>query len=246
MRPGSCSALAACSCDRLRGVAAAVTIAAAAEGAGAAGIGAVSGLQPLAGLREEVLLAGAVVGSSRLDVHRFVDERSPEVLRAEIRTAWSGRPAPVHGFGRDGWLVLVQVDGAAVETVEMRANGAGTQGRRSRLARDAAGSSDTSAWLVDVLPRGSRVLERMSHLDGGRRMTTLVALTSSSAAVAWQELVAALGRKGFGSSPGTSPSFVGREGAVRFFARAGDEIAVTMSELDGQRALVMHWGRAAP
>jgi hypothetical protein len=89
------------------------------------------------------------------------------------------------------------------------------------------------------------VLDRISHDDDGRRMTTIVATTFASATEASAELVSMFQRKGFTVQPRISPSFVG-EGLAFFLARGAEDIAVTVSEHAGRRAMVVHWGRAAP
>ena len=217
-------------------------------------------LQPLPGLREEVVLSGAIVKDSRLDLNRFTDPRSPAALLEEIRALWEQRPAPVHGFSRDGWQVLVQAVGDAVEIIEVRGRGAGAEGRRSRLRRVDAEVAASAYWLQEVLPAGSRVLDRVTHLDGGRRMTTLVAVVSSPVAVVSQEVLGALARHGFARRPRGTPSMVGPAGVVQFLARESKEggrsgnkerhemgeedLALTVTEQRGQSAVVLHWSRA--
>ena len=111
-------------------------------------------LQPLPGLREEVVLSGAIVKDSRLDLNRFTDPRSPAALLEEIRAFWAQRPAPVHRFSRDGWQVLVQAVGGAVETIEIRARGAGAEAAIDVLYAPIR-TLITSPLMAPVEPRGS-------------------------------------------------------------------------------------------
>ncbi len=196
-----------------------------------------------AGLAEEVLLSGTAINGFRLDLTRFSDPRPGPVLLAEVRRIWSQRAAPIQRVEQDGWSRLVQVDGNTIETFEVRPStaGAGTQGRRSRLRKDDRVPDDD--WMQRALPAGSRVLNRIGHQDGERHMTTLVAVTSASSATASQELTLALAQVGFRGPQRGSPSFEG-EGRAMFLARGPEDLAVTVSEHAGQRAIVMHWGRA--
>jgi hypothetical protein len=189
-------------------------------GAAAARPSADDGLEPLAGLHEEVVLKGAAL------------------------EVWSQRPAPVHSLERDGWLVLVQAVGTSIETVELRASGTGTEGRRARLSRPDPDIAEASAWLEEALPDGCRVLRRVTHLDGERRMTTLVAVSSSSGASLSRRLLANLQRHGFRHGQRHAPSFAGAAGSVQFLVRGREELALAISESGDKQAIVMHWGRA--
>jgi hypothetical protein len=227
---------------------AAILLADAAGGVGAASAVDRNRLEPIAGLREEVMLRGAAVQGGHLDLNRFEDRRSPEQVIEEVRLLWAGRPAPVHQLERDGWLVLVQAVDQAIETIEIRAQGAGAQGRRSRLSRGQpvgidADAIDTSDWLEQVLPPGSRVLDRITHRDGGRRMTTVVATSSNPVDRLAQSVITALARHGFVQPERGTTSFKGAGGVAQFLVRGSEELALTISEQEGQRALVMHWGR---
>jgi hypothetical protein len=204
------------------------------------------GLAPLAGVREEVVLARTLVGGNRLQVSRFADARLPEPLLQEVRLLWSQRPAPIHRSLREGWHTLMQLDGSSLETFAVRATGTGVEGRRSRLSKGDGGEQEASDWLLSVLPAGSSVIGRIGHADGGRGMTTLVAVTAASLAKASSDMSLALRRHGFRS--GTQPSFAtaaeGLPGKTMFFERAGQDVAVSIIEHVGERAVVMHWGRA--
>src|SRR5690606_31331595 len=86
-----------------------------------------------AGLREEVVLAGALVGRNRLALNSFKDPRPPEAVLKAVEAAWSNRPAPIRRDTRAGWLTLVQAVDGAVELLEVRAAPhGGSEGRRSR------------------------------------------------------------------------------------------------------------------
>ena len=196
-----------------------------------------------AGLREEVVLPATVVQGSRLDLTRFVDPRSAELLHEEVRRTWSTRPAPIYSGERDGWLTLTQLVGSAVETFEVRQRGAGSAGRRLRLSRVGASPGEAPGWLEAMLPKGSWTIERVTHADGGRQMTTLVAVTSATATAASREVVHALARSGFKAGSSRPVAVAGR-GLVTFLSRGAEDIALTVSEHEGLRAVVMHWGRA--
>ena len=202
------------------------------------------GLEPLAGLQEEVVLQGVTLNDRRLDLNRFVDRRPPQMLRELVRSLWSQRPAPVHALERDGWLVLVQAVGTSVETMEMRAWGAGTEGRRARLSRPDPVLVGASTWLEDALPDGCRVLRRITHRDGDRRLTTLVAVSPTSAGSLSQHLLANLQRHGFRQQSRGTPSLDSPTGSLQFLTRGPEELALAISERAGERAIVMHWGRA--
>lgn len=204
-----------------------------------------SPLRGLRNLRQEVVLAGAIVNGNRLDLNRFVDARPAEVLEEAVKVIWSRRPAPIHRIERDGWLIMTQVTGAAIETVELRPAGLQTEGRWSRLRKGDGGLGQASAWLEAALPPGSRVLNRVVHEDGGRRLATLVASTVAGAADASEAVAFSLRNRGFRIASRNSPS-LSEGGRAFFFSRASEEVAVTVSEHAGQRAVVMHWGSTVP
>ena len=203
----------------------------------------VGGLEPLAGLQEEVVLEGVTLVDRRLDLNRFLDRRPPQELREVVRSLWSQRPAPVHALERGGWLVLVQAVGAAIETLELRAEGTGTEGRRARLSRPDPDLVDASAWLEDALPDGCRVLRRITHRDGDRLMTTLVAIGAGPATDLSRSLRTNLRRHGFRDEPGRTPSFGSANGSLQFLVREREELALAVSESGQEQAIVMHWGR---
>jgi hypothetical protein len=89
------------------------------------------------------------------------------------------------------------------------------------------------------------VLQRVTHRDGGRQTTTLVALTASSRSAASRDVVAALERAGFARPSRAAPGFRA-DGEAFFLQRRREEVAVTVSELDGRRAVVLHWGAPLP
>lgn len=211
-------------------------------------------LGELANLREEVVLSGAMVSGNRLDLNRFTDERSPHALLAEVEGNWSQRPSPIHRTAQDGWFRLTQLVGTAIEIFEVRtaSTRAGAEGRRTRWRRGDAGLAEAGDWLEGALPQGSQVLDRIGHQDGGRRMTTVVAVTQAATRDASRHLVSALQRSGFRTLQRGAPSldevhgFDGSKGRglALFLARGTEDIAVTISEHAQQRAIVMHWGRA--
>ena len=199
-----------------------------------------------AGLREEVVLTGALVGRNWLALNRFDDPRSPEAVLKAVEAAWADRPAPIRRDTRAGWLTLVQAVDDAVELLEVRAAPrGGSEGRRSRWQGAGPGPEPSGAWLEGILPAGSQVLQRLTHRDGGRQTTTLVALTGSSVSVAAGQVAAALERAGFARPSRAVPAFRGH-GAALFLVRRREEVAVTVSELDGRRAVVLHWGAPSP
>ncbi|NLD53921.1 MAG: hypothetical protein GX652_04575 [Burkholderiaceae bacterium] len=207
-----------------------------------------------AGLREEAVLAGALVGRSRLHVSRFLDPRPPEAVLRAVAAAWSERPAPIRRETREGWLVLVQAVEDAVEVLEVRAvPRGGSEGRRSRwqgshpgeLPKADSATATQGAWLEGVLPAGSQVLQRITHRDAGRQTTTLVALTASGLSDAARHVASALELAGFSPPSRAIPGFRG-QGEAFFLARRREEVAVTVSELEGHRAVVVHWGMPSP
>ena len=165
---------------------------------------------------------------------------------AAVEAAWSDRPAPLRRDDGAGWSRLVQAVDDAVEVLEVRAAPrGGSEGRRSRWRGAGRRAVPSGAWLEAVLPPGSQVLNRVTHRDGGRLTTTLVALTDASLSSAARELKAALGRVGFNRPTPAFPAFSGH-GEAFFLLRRREEVAVTVSEVDGRRAVVLHWGVPSP
>ena len=204
-----------------------------------------SRLPEIGNLRQEVVLDGAIVNGNRLYLSRFTDGRSAETLLEEVRGMWSHRAAPIHSMERDGWLVMTQVAGASIETIELRRAGLITEGRWSRMRRGDGGLVESTAWLEAALPPGSHVLNRVAHDDGGRRLATVVAKTTADAADASQAVAFALRRRGFRIESRKAPSLE-EAGRVLFLSRGREEVAVTVSEHGEERAVVMHWGSTVP
>jgi hypothetical protein len=224
---------------------AAPAVMAAEEGSdGAAGhvpAGAAAALRDWGDVRQEIVLESVVVGANLLDLKRFIDTRPPTMLLTDVRLAWSQRPGLIHGSERDGWRVLTQAAGGSVEMLELRGHGSGSEGRWSRLQRGGGGMTEAPLALEAALPSGSRVLSRLVHQDGGRRMATLVATTNADAGNASREIIPALQRQGFRLGSGHAPATEGG-GQVFFLARGREDLAVTISDHLDRRAVVMHWG----
>lgn len=202
--------------------------------------------QAPAGLREEVVLSNAQVGTSRLSLSRFRDPRAPQDVIDAVTSAWSARAAPIRRDDRDGWLGVVQAVGDFVEVLQVQAGrDGGSVGRRARWRGTPGGSAAAGGWLDDVLPAGSQVLQRIAHDDPGRRTATVVALTGLGPAAAVRHVTTALERLRFIRPPRGVPTFQGKGEAV-FLQRGQEEVALTVSELDGRRAVVLHWGAPSP
>jgi len=196
------------------------------------------------GLQESSLLSEAVVAGGSISLTRFTDTRSADRLAADVADAWRRAEPPVMQAQRGGWRTLTRLDGSVVETIELRPVATGSEGRRIRW-RGAAGDGDgieSAGWIASLLPAGSRTELPVTHRDGGRLMTTIVATTAASLGAIEARLRAGLRREGFREIT-PSPDVPGRTGSARVVVRGTEELAVTVSDHAGYRAVVLHWGR---
>ena len=208
---------------------------------------------------EQMIMPDTLVPGGRVSISQFTSSIPQDDLLRQFEEAWTqpDAPPPMRSQ-RDGWQVITHLDGPVIESVELRRQGPGVQGRRVRWTPDekAAGTlADDARWFGNLLPKTATALPAITHVDGGHRVSTCVATTDDSVVRLDNWIGRRLERQGYriigggpnasqtGSTKQTSKDGLGDTRAV-FYARDGEEVALTVSKQANRQFAVMHWRRA--
>lgn len=208
---------------------------------------------------EQMIMPDTLVPGGRVSISQFTSSIPQDDLLRQFEEAWTqpDAPPPMRSQ-RDGWQVITHLDGPVIESVELRRQGPGVQGRRVRWTPDekAAGTlADDARWFGNLLPKTATALPAITHVDGGHRVSTFVATTDDSVVRLDNWIGRRLERQGYriigggpnasqtGSTKQTSKDGLGDTRAV-FYARDGEEVALTVSKQANRQFAVMHWRRA--
>lgn len=208
---------------------------------------------------EQMIMPDTLVPGGRVSISQFTSSIPQDDLLRQFEEAWTqpDAPPPMRSQ-RDGWQVITHLDGPVIESVELRRQGPGVQGRRVRWTPDekAAGTlADDVRWFGNLLPKTATALPAITHVDGGHRVSTFVATTDDSVVRLDNWIGRRLERQGYriigggpnasqtGSTKQTSKDGLGDTRAV-FYARDGEEVALTVSKQANRQFAVMHWRRA--
>lgn len=208
---------------------------------------------------EQMIMPDTLVSGGRVSISQFTSSIPQDDLLRQFEEAWTqpDAPPPMRSQ-RDGWQVITHLDGPVIESVELRRQGPGVQGRRVRWTPDekAAGTlADDARWFGNLLPKTATALPAITHVDGGHRVSTFVATTDDSVVRLDNWIGRRLERQGYriigggpnasqtGSTKQTSKDGLGDTRAV-FYARDGEEVALTVSKQANRQFAVMHWRRA--
>ena len=214
---------------------------------------------------EQMIMPDTLVPGGRVSISQFTSSIPQDDLLRQFEEAWTqpDAPPPMRSQ-RDGWQVITHLDGPVIESVELRRQGPGVQGRRVRWTPDekAAGTlADDVRWFGNLLPKTATALPAITHVDGGHRVSTFVATTDDSVVRLDNWIGRRLQRQGYriigggpnasqtgsanqaGSTKQTGKDGLGDTRAV-FYARDGEEVALTVSKQANRQFAVMHWRRA--
>ena len=214
---------------------------------------------------EQMIMPDTIVPGGRVSISQFTSSMPQDDLLKQFEEAWTqpDAPPPMRSQ-RDGWQVITHLDGPVIESVELRRQGPGVQGRRVRWTPDekAAGTlADDARWFGNLLPKTATALPAITHVDGGHRVSTFVATTDDSVVRLDNWIGRRLERQGYriigggpnasqtgsanqaGSTKQTGKDGLGDTRAV-FYARDGEEVALTVSKQANRQFAVMHWRRA--
>ena len=214
---------------------------------------------------EQMIMPDTLVPGGRVSISQFTSSIPQDDLLRQFEEAWTqpDAPPPMRSH-RDGWQVITHLDGPVIESVELRRQGPGVQGRRVRWTPDekAAGTlADDVRWFGNLLPKTATALPAITHVDGGHRVSTFVATTDDSVVRLDNWIGRRLERQGYriigggpnasqtgsanqaGSTKQTGKDGLGDTRAV-FYARDGEEVALTVSKQANRQFAVMHWRRA--
>ena len=212
-----------------------------------------------------MIMPDTLVPGGRVSISQFTSSIPQDDLLRQFEEAWTqpDAPPPMRSQ-RDGWQVITHLDGPVIESVELRRQGPGVQGRRVRWTPDekAAGTlADDARWFGNLLPKTATALPAITHVDGGHRVSTFVATTDDSVVRLDNWIGRRLERQGYriiggvpnasqtgsanqaGSTKQTGKDGLGDTRAV-FYARDGEEVALTVSKQANRQFAVMHWRRA--
>ncbi|MGE0800201.1 MAG: hypothetical protein AB7G13_11985 [Lautropia sp.] len=165
---------------------------------------------PVASSAEEILLADTSIDGGLLDVIRFTDPRSVGEILDATAAAWrlEGGLPPLRSV-RGGWQSITRLTRGGVETVEVRPQADGIEGRRIRLrsdGSDAAARYPSQAALA-LLPPGAQATAPVAHRDGSRDLATVVAWSAESIGQLARQLRSRLVQAGFVAAPiGLAPA----------------------------------------
>ncbi|MDO4637456.1 MAG: hypothetical protein Q4B13_07910 [Lautropia sp.] len=194
---------------------------------------------------EQVIMKDTLVPGGRVSISQFESSLSVDDALRMIEDDWSSTLLPPMRSHHDGWQVITHLDGSVVESIELHTDGGGLYGRRVRWSVDShdAASLDADAqWFQRLLPGTARPMPVISHLDGGRRASTLVACADDSVVRLDHWVGHRLLRLGYqmisegGGESSQSP-------VVSLYSRDGEEIALSVSREGARQFLVMHWRR---
>jgi len=210
-------------------------------------------------VRQEVMLSAAAIDGHTITTHRFRSALRPEPLLASLRERWRNEGLPVVETRQGDWTILSTRDATGMQTVQVRATAAGTEGLSSRWAREATGKPGHVAGVragaaeppvLQWLGEDARVIRRVMHRDEGRNAFTVVALVAGGADRAAERLRERARAAGFADDPAlgmpaaraawyrgepTAP------GQALSFRRGQEEVVATVSVHRGDTALVLHW-----
>ncbi len=194
---------------------------------------------------ETVLLSDAMVADGLLSVSRFEGRGQViEVLDA-LERDW--RTVDLHPMRaqRDDWWSITRIEGEVIESIELRQLGDGHyEGQRIRWKHDSrvgAELQDDARWFQALLPARVRMQPPISHRDGERRSSTLVAFADSGVFRLDQWVERKLQRQGFRRVLTPGSPLPDRQAAL--YVRAHEEIALSLTRQGQAQVLVLHWRR---
>lgn len=192
-----------------------------------------------------MIMADTLVPGGRMSISQFSSSMPAEDLMRQLEDEWSTPDLPPMRSQRDGWQVITHLDGEVIESIEVRRQGPGIQGRRIRLTPDPAATTSLEAdrkWFGELLPKTATPMPAITHVDGGHRVSTFVASTDDSVVRLDNWIGRRLLRDGYQIIGGVEEAERKADRAI-FYARGGEEVALTVTRHENRQFAVVHWRR---
>lgn len=146
-------------------------------------------------LNESVVLQDAQVDGRPLRTYALRSPEPVDAALARIVDGWRGSSeAPMVRATSGGWQIASRLTPHGWETVQMRADAAGSTGFRT-LWRHVSGPVQSSR--PDWLPRSAKLLHAVTSRDGERHAMTVIAVLPTAPAEAMRELTRELVARGW-------------------------------------------------
>jgi hypothetical protein len=224
-------------------------------------------------VRQEVVMRAAQIDGQLLTAYRFHSGESSERLRASVHRHFRDAGRHVIELTRGEWQIVSARGQDGLDSVQMRATAAGTEGTATQwrwragvlgagaMAGQGAATAASSAAIdanpvMNWLPTGARIVRQMAHDDPVRMAATVVALVNDPPDAAAHHLRQRARAAGFQSDPtlgmpaqqaawyrGGSPASGGATGEALALRRNAEEVIATVSRHRDSTAVVMHWSR---
>lgn len=198
---------------------------------------------------ETIVLQDSMMADGRLSLSHFEWQGPVEDVMQTLERQWSAAEVPPMRSERDGWQVITHLDGEVIESIELRERQPGRiEGRRVRWKHDArAGQAlqDDERWFRALLPARVTIQPPIRHEDGGRLASTLVALSDDMLLKLDAWIDRKLQRQGYRKMdlPQAADQSGKTAGQAVLYAKAEEEIVLTVSRQAGRQAVVLHWRR---
>lgn len=195
---------------------------------------------------ESVLMNDSMMAGGHLSVSHFELQGTAEATLEALQQRWAADEVPPMRSQRDEWQVLTRIDGKVIESIELRQAGPGRiTGQRIRWRPDSAARKALQAdeqWFRALLPAQVRLHPPISHLDGGRRNSTLVAVSDNTVLRLDAWIDRKLQRQGYRRAALPDSALPG-DARGAFYARGQEEIVLTVAREAGRETAVIHWRR---
>lgn len=208
-------------------------------------------------LKQELVMAAALLDQHAVTTHRFRAAERPEVLADAMRERWRAEGRTYVESRHADWTLLSVRERQGVRTVQLRAAQWGTEGLASwwspapgQAAESVSAESvpPVLRWLSD----DARVIRHLTHRDTGRDGATVVAVLPATPQIAAMRLRERAGADGYGVDPGLGlPAGRaawyrggGASGEALAFRRGREEVVATVAPHPEGTAVVLHWGVA--
>ena len=211
-----------------------------------------------ADVRQELVMAAAVIDGHAVTTHRFRSAAPPGPLADTLRERWRSEGRVVVESRSGDWTVLSVRGADGVRTLQLRPTAGGSEGlvstwRRAASNEAAAATEDAAPGMPFArwLPEDARVIRQVRHRDPGRDAATVVALVAGVPGDAAARLRREAATSGFVADPalagpaGRAAWYRGGPqagGEALAFRRGGEEVVATVAMHERGTALVLHWG----
>jgi len=206
--------------------------------------------------RPQLLMQATEIDGHRVTTHRFSSGQPPDRLAGEMRARWQADGVRYVESRRGEWHLLSVRRGDAIESLQLRAKGDGSEGLHSLWQRDPDAREDSlsrerremHALLRAWLPRTATPIRELLHRDGERFVATMVATAPDPEAVVASGLSRNLLDAGFTVEalpqlPQDAARRPRPSGRALAYRRGREELVATVATHRGETAIVIHWSR---